>query len=216
MMGCKPPQARPPPLWDSSAAMDWFGFSQKTTLLQSFDFGSNSMGWKPPPPGGPPLWFSFAKQGFYEFKPSICALCCSNTHEILQCPERKYFPDYVKEHINMRNGSQRCWDDPTFDYYAPNLNKHPNFIWAGTHQPFEQPNVPQSSEDGSATSTFECVKSYDNKLNDEIKEPPTGDSCQKGATAPDDLEISSKSIPTQVHTPHILFHDAAKQPTKLH
>ncbi|KAM1234796.1 hypothetical protein ACFX2J_004340 [Malus domestica] len=37
----------------------------------------------------------------------------------------------------------------------------------------------------------------------------------KGGNNPDDLEISPKSVPTQVHTPHIPNQDAAKQPTKL-
>ncbi|KAB2600092.1 hypothetical protein D8674_010363 [Pyrus ussuriensis x Pyrus communis] len=101
------------PMKESLAVRDWFRFSQKYTLLQSVDYGSNStMGWEPPLPGGPPFWVSFAKQGFYGFKPTIL------------CP-LKYFPDYVKEHINMRHESLWRWNDPTFDYYAPNFKKHP-------------------------------------------------------------------------------------------
>ncbi|KAB2635529.1 hypothetical protein D8674_026063 [Pyrus ussuriensis x Pyrus communis] len=192
------------PMRESLAARDWFGFSQENTLLQYVDYGSNStMGWEPPLPRGPPLWVSFTKQGFYGFKPTICAPCCSNTHEILQCSDGKYFPDYAKEHINMRNDSLWCWNDPTFDYYAPDLEKHPSFRWADTQQPFEQPNVPQCSEQCDIIQPSQCVESH-NMLEDiEIKEPLASDPCPMEETTPDDAEISQEFVLTQFHTPYV-------------
>ena len=110
----------------------------------------------------------------------------------------------MEEHINTRNGSLWRWNDPTFDYYVPNLKKHPSFIWAGTQQRFEQPNVPQSSEDNSATGTLECVKSSDNMQVDARIEEPLGEDYNPMEET-GNLEISPESVPTQVYTPHILF-----------
>ncbi|TQD89808.1 hypothetical protein C1H46_024632 [Malus baccata] len=118
------------------------------------------MGLELPPPG-PPLWASFTEYGFYGFKPIVCALCCIKTREILQCPERKYFP--------------------------------------------------QSSEDGSATRTFECVKTNDNTLEEtKIEEP-----IAKDETALADYGVSIESTPTKIHMPQIPNPKAAKNPTKL-
>ncbi|KAM1574245.1 hypothetical protein ACFXTN_040231 [Malus domestica] len=157
------------------------------------------MGWELPPSGGPPVWVSFAKQGFYGFKLTVCALCCSNTHEILQCPDRKYFSNYVKEHINMRNGSLRHWDDPTFDYYAPD-----SFRWASTQQPFDQPSVPQDSKEWFVIQTPQCATSYDYMQEDARIEKSPGDdsSTMEEITDP---EIPPEPIATQFCVPPAPF-----------
>ncbi|RXH88477.1 hypothetical protein DVH24_000076 [Malus domestica] len=53
-----------------------------------------------PPPkfniqlGRPPLWVNSTEWGFYGFKPTICALCCLKTHDILQFPKGNIFSAY--------------------------------------------------------------------------------------------------------------------------
>ncbi|KAM1177987.1 hypothetical protein ACFX13_017677 [Malus domestica] len=168
------------------------------------------------PPPGPPLWVSFTKQAFYGFKPTICALCCSNTHGILQCPDRKYFPDYVKEHINMRNESLWRWNDPTFDYYAPYLKKHPGFRWGGTQQPFEQPNVPQDSKEWCVIQTPQCATRYEfMQENARIEEQSTSYSCPMEEKAHADPEIPTEPFIAQVYMPHIPHQEATKKQTRL-
>ena len=89
-------------------------------------------------------------------------------------------------------------------------------IWALFQRPFEQPNVPQSSENGSAIGTLECVNTYDNTLgNIEIKEPSNFASCIMEEKACSDPESSVESVPTKVFVLHIQFQEAATQPMKL-
>ncbi|RXH82612.1 hypothetical protein DVH24_036953 [Malus domestica] len=44
----------------------------------------------------------------------------------------EYFPQFVQEHINVRNDSKRNWNNPYSEFYPPSLQKH-----------LEQSNVPQ-------------------------------------------------------------------------
>ncbi|CAN6725475.1 unnamed protein product [Malus baccata var. baccata] len=139
-------------------------------------------------PGGPPLWVSLAEKGYYGFKPTFCALCNSNTHDILQCPEREYFPDYVQEYINMRNDSKWNWNNPHSEFYTQSLKEH-------LGQYFEQLNVPQElSEIGAG-----------------IEEQSATQSCLREETPHADREtISPQSFLPQVYVPLEPF------PTGLH
>ncbi|KAM1912053.1 hypothetical protein ACFX14_000155 [Malus domestica] len=111
-------------------------------------------------PGGPPLWVSLAEKGYYGFKPTVCALCNSNTHDILQCPEREYFPDYVKECINMRNDSKWNWNNPHSEFYTQSLKEH-------LGQYFEQFNVPQElSVEDKLSKLLELTDLYIEITND--------------------------------------------------
>ncbi|RXH75404.1 hypothetical protein DVH24_030125, partial [Malus domestica] len=67
-------------------------------------------------------------RGFVDFNQQVCALC--NTHDILRCPKREYFLAYVQEHVNMRNESQKRWNDPNYDFYTPRLNEYLTFMQA--------------------------------------------------------------------------------------
>ncbi|CAN6691333.1 unnamed protein product [Malus baccata var. baccata] len=158
-------------------------------------------------PGGPPLWVSLAKTGYYGIKPMVCALCNSNTHDILQCPEREYFPDY---------------------FYTQSLKEHLGLY-------FEQLNVPQelSVEDklskllestelyieitnqGFQIQAVNCGRSYDDQeLGAGTDEPSACYSRPKEETAPDDLEISIESAPTKVCVPLMHSPETPRQPAK--
>ncbi|RXI02941.1 hypothetical protein DVH24_003019 [Malus domestica] len=118
MIGCKLPPARPPPFWDSSASMDWFGFSQEP----------------------PTYWFGFPQENTLlqsQFNDGLGTTTTKRTTFMGFFTKQGNFPDYVKEHINMRNDSHWHWNNPTFDYYAPDLKKLPNFRSTGTQEPFE-------------------------------------------------------------------------------
>ena len=45
--------------------------------------------------------------------------------------------------------------------------------------------------------------------------PTAGDSCPKNEQAPANPYISIESASTEVFMPHIIFHEAAMEPTKL-
>ncbi|CAN6573787.1 unnamed protein product [Malus baccata var. baccata] len=102
----------------------------------------------------------------------------------------------------MRSDSQWRWKDPTFDYYDPGLKKHPSFRWVGTQQPFEQPNVPQDSEEWCVIQSPQCATSYDYL-------------CPMEEKAHADPKIPTEPFTTQVYMPHIPHQEAAMQPTKL-
>ncbi|TQD95382.1 hypothetical protein C1H46_019020 [Malus baccata] len=114
----------------------------------------------------------------------------------------------------MRNNSKRHWDDPTFDYYAPDLKKHHSFRWAGTQQPFEHPNVPQDLEEWCVIQTPQCAMSYDYMQEDARIEESSGNDSSPIEEVTDPA-ISTEFAATQVYIPHILFQEAAMQPTKL-
>ncbi|RXH71011.1 hypothetical protein DVH24_015633 [Malus domestica] len=89
-------------------------------------------------PGGLPLRVRFAEWRFYGFKPRICALCCMKTLDILQCPEREYFPKH--------------WNHSYSEFYTPSLEKH-----------IEQPNVPQElSVEGKLSKLLESIELHMN------------------------------------------------------
>ncbi|CAN6579197.1 unnamed protein product [Malus baccata var. baccata] len=177
-------------------------------------------------PGGPPLWVSLAEKGYYGFKPTVCALCNSNTHDILQCPEREYFPDYVQEYINMRNDSKWNWNNPHSEFYTQSLKEH-------LGQYFEQLNVPQEllvedklsklleltdlyieiTNDGFLIQAL----NYGNSFNDQeeigarIEEQSATQSCPREETPHADRgTISPQSFLPQVYVPPEPF------PTGLH
>ncbi|CAN6678094.1 unnamed protein product [Malus baccata var. baccata] len=135
-------------------------------------------------PGGPPLWVSLAEKGYYGFKPTVCALCYSRTHDILQCPERKYFPDYVQEYIYMRNDSKWNWSNPHSEFYTQSLKEH-------LGQYFEQLNVPQE------------LSSFDDQeeIGGGIEEQSATHSCPGEKAAHADLIISLEPSVTHVRVP---------------
>ncbi|KAM2964821.1 hypothetical protein FF2_022566 [Malus domestica] len=111
-------------------------------------------------PGGPPLWVSLAEKGYYGLKPTVCALCNSRTHDILQCPERKYFQDYVQEYIYMRNDSKWNWNNPHSEFYTQSLKEH---LW----QYFEQLNVPQElTVEDKLSKLLELIDLYNEITNE--------------------------------------------------
>ncbi|KAB2635651.1 hypothetical protein D8674_026185 [Pyrus ussuriensis x Pyrus communis] len=70
------------------------------------------------------------------------------------CPEREYFPDYVQEHINMRNDSKRNWKNPYSEFYTPSLQKHLEHY-------FEQFNVPEELPvEDKLSKLFESIELY--------------------------------------------------------
>ncbi|RXH99563.1 hypothetical protein DVH24_021365 [Malus domestica] len=135
-------------------------------------------------PGGPPLWASLAEKGYYGFKPTICALCNSRTHDILQCPERKYFPDYVQEYIYMRNDSKWNWNNPHSQFYTQSLKEH-------LGQYFEQLNVPQE------LSSFNDQE----EIGVGVEEQSATHSRPGEKTAHADLIIPPEPSATHVHVP---------------
>ncbi|CAN6570625.1 unnamed protein product [Malus baccata var. baccata] len=178
-------------------------------------------------PGGPPLWVSLEEKGYYGFKPTVCALCNSRTHDILQCPERKYFPDYVQEYIYMGNDSKWNWYNPHSEFYTQSLKEH-----LGKY--FEQFNVPQelsvkdklsklleltelyievTNQEFQIQPLINCGKSFDDQeeIGAETKEQSASQSCPREETPPADREtISPQSFPPQVYVPPEPF------PTGLH
>ncbi|CAN6709902.1 unnamed protein product [Malus baccata var. baccata] len=194
-------------------------------------------------PGGPPLWVSLAEKGYYGFKPTVCALCYSRTHDILQCPERKYFPDYVQEYIYMRNDSKWNWNNPHSEFYTQSLKEH-------LGQYFEQLNVPQElSVEDKLSKLLESTELYIEITNQgfQIQAVNRGRSyddqevgyfchfCPKihvspyeyfwlhtsacysrpnEETAPHDLEISIESAPTKVCVSLMHSPETPRQPPK--
>ncbi|TQE11232.1 hypothetical protein C1H46_003238 [Malus baccata] len=155
-------------------------------------------------PGGPPLWVSLAEKGYYGFKPTVCALCYSRTHDILQCPERKYFQDYVQEYIYMRNDSKWNWNNPHSEFYTQSLKEH-------LGQYFEQLNVPQelsvedklsklleltdlyievTNQEFQIQPLINCGKSFDDQkeIGAETEEQSASQSCPREETPPADRE----------------------------
>lgn len=116
----------------------------------------------------------------------------------------------------MRSDSQWRWNDPTFDYYDPGLKKHPSFRWVGTQQPFEQPNVPQDSEEWCVIQTPQCATSYEYmQENARIEEQSASYLCPMEEKAHADPKIPTEPFTAQVYMPHIPHQEAAMQPTKL-
>ncbi|KAM2227717.1 hypothetical protein ACFXTI_014495 [Malus domestica] len=179
-------------------------------------------------PGGPPLWVSLAEKGYYGFKPTVCALCYSMTHDILQCPERKYFADYVQEYIYMRNNSKWNWNNPHSEFYTQSLKEH-------LGQYFERLNVPQDlSVEDKLSKLLESTELYieitnqgfqiqavnrgrsydDQEVGAGTEEPSAYYSRPEEETAPDDLEISIESAPTKVCVPLMHSPETPRQPAK--
>ncbi|RXH78950.1 hypothetical protein DVH24_034157 [Malus domestica] len=179
-------------------------------------------------PGGPPLWVSLAEKGYYGFKPTVCALCNSRTHDILQCPERKYFPDYVQEYIYMRIDSKWNWNNPHSEFYTKSLKEH-------LGQYFEQLNVPQElsvedklaklleltdlyieiTNEGFQIQAVNRGKSYDDQeVGAGTEEPSVCYSRPKEETAHDDLENSIESAPSKVCVPLMHYPETPRRPAK--
>ncbi|RXI06798.1 hypothetical protein DVH24_025934 [Malus domestica] len=157
-----------------------------------------------PPTRGLLLWVSLAEKGFYGFKPTVCALCCWKTYDILQCPEREYFPEFLQKHINMRNNSKRHWNNPYSEFYTPSLKKYIYFMWACNLQYFEQPDVPQElpvedkisilleanelyierTNQGFQIQALNCENIYDDheEIGAETEEPPASYSRPRAET----------------------------------
>ncbi|CAN6548748.1 unnamed protein product [Malus baccata var. baccata] len=161
-------------------------------------------------PGGPPLWVSLAEKGYYGFKPTVCALCYSRTHDILQCPERKYFQDYVQEYIYMRNDSKWNWNNPHSEFYAQSLKEH-------LGQYFEQFNVPQElSVEDKLSKLLELTDLYIEEIGAETEEQSASQSCPREETPPADREtISPQSFPPQVYVPPEAFPTGVHECTRI-
>ncbi|KAM1754626.1 hypothetical protein ACFX12_007061 [Malus domestica] len=181
-------------------------------------------------PGGPPLWVSLAEKGYYGFKPTVCALCNSRTHDILQCPERKYFSDYVQEYIYMRIDSKWNWNNPHSEFYTKSLKEH-------LGQYFEQLNVPQElsvedklaklleltdlyieiTNEGFQIQAVNRGKSYDDQEVDAgTEEPSVCYSRPKEETPHADREtISPQSFPPQVYVPPEPFPAGLQECTRI-
>ncbi|KAM1061337.1 hypothetical protein FF1_025849 [Malus domestica] len=182
------------------------------------------------PAGELPLWVSLAEKGFYGFKPTICALCCLKTHDILQCPERECFPEFVEKHINMRNNSKRHWNNPYSEFYTPGWKKHLYFIWGCNQQCFEQPDVPQElSVESKISLLLESSELYIERTNqgfqiqayDEPEEivAGTGEKFSSHSrpgeeAAHADPIIQPEQIATQVYVPQEFFPQSLQACTK--
>ncbi|RXI09881.1 hypothetical protein DVH24_034241 [Malus domestica] len=162
------------------------------------------------------------EKGCYGFKPTVCALCNSRTHDILQCPERKYFPDYVQEYIYMRIDSKWNWNNPHSEFYTKSLKEH-------LGQYFEQLNLSvedklaklleltdlyiEITNEGFHIQAVNRGKSYDDQeVGAGTEEPSVCYSRPKEESAHDDLENSIESAPTKVCVPLMHYPETPGDP----
>ena len=72
----------------------------------------------------------------------------NHTHDVMGCPQRDAYPDFVAEQVNAFNNYPRQRNDVYSNFYNPGWRDHPNLKWGGEQQvkqPFPPPVQPPAA-----------------------------------------------------------------------